>query len=155
MRNSHLRHFKALTKKNWINYKRTPLGNCVEFLCPIILCLCLYAVKVRIPYQVFSTLDFTALNHGLYPVISSVDGEYKVSLDSMMSQIDVLDGFMTTGHVGKKAGGYVPMTDIMGPLLYFPFHCTAIESRGIYASPLIATIKKKGEYKPVQDLLSN
>lgn len=30
-------HYKALMKKNWINWKRTLCGSCVELLCPLIL----------------------------------------------------------------------------------------------------------------------
>ena len=80
-----VRHFKALNKKNWINYKRTPTGNLVELCCPIVMCLMLYAIKLRIPYTVFTNMDFTMLNHGLYPVIKqNRDGDYKVTLRSLM-----------------------------------------------------------------------
>jgi hypothetical protein len=72
---------------------------------------------------------------------------------SLSEQIDNLDGFMTTGGVGKKQGGYVPMTDMLGPLMFSPFHCTSIVDKEIYASPIIPTIKPKGEYNPVQDQL--
>ena len=30
-------HYKALMRKNWINWKRTLCGSCSEFLCPLIL----------------------------------------------------------------------------------------------------------------------
>lgn len=31
-----LRHFKALMRKNWINWKRTPLGSLIELLLPAV-----------------------------------------------------------------------------------------------------------------------
>ena len=38
-------HYKALMKKNWINWKRTPLGSIFEILCPLILIGILLAVN--------------------------------------------------------------------------------------------------------------
>lgn len=38
-------HYKALMKKNWINWKRTPLGSISEILCPLILIGILLAVN--------------------------------------------------------------------------------------------------------------
>jgi len=43
-----VRHFKALTRKNWINWKRTPVGNILELGCPIILTLCMFAARTYI-----------------------------------------------------------------------------------------------------------
>ena len=61
---------------------------------------------------------------------------------------------MTEGSAVYKAqGGYVPMTDLLGPLMYFPFHCSEIKSREIYASPIIATINDRGKSNTVQDHL--
>jgi len=30
-------HYKALMRKNWINWKRTPVGSISELLCPLFL----------------------------------------------------------------------------------------------------------------------
>ena len=48
---------------------------------------------------------------------------------------------MNYGNVGKRQGGYVPFMDPLGPMLYFPFHCAAIEEMNIHASPVIGYIE--------------
>lgn len=40
-------HYKALMKKNWINWKRTPCGSCCEIFCPLI-CMMLFASLRRL-----------------------------------------------------------------------------------------------------------
>jgi hypothetical protein len=45
------------------------------------------------------------------------------------------------------------MTDLLGPLMYFPFHCSEIKHREIYASPIIATIGDRYSTNVVQDHL--
>jgi hypothetical protein len=42
------RHYKALSKKNWINWKRTPIGNILELGCPIILTLFMLSARMYI-----------------------------------------------------------------------------------------------------------
>jgi hypothetical protein len=42
-------------------------------------------------------------------------------------------------------GGYAPLLDTFGPVMYFPLHCAAIESDGIYASPVIAYIHEDND----------
>jgi hypothetical protein len=38
-------HYKALMKKNWINWKRTPCGSLSEIICPLILIGMLVSLK--------------------------------------------------------------------------------------------------------------
>lgn len=104
--------------------------------------------------------DLLKARHGLYPVVKEQGGgkEYKVSLDSLVEQIDDLDGFMTGGGVTAGGmGGYIPMADQIGPIFFFPYHCTKLERRNIYASPVIATIKQNNPIndKMVRQVLSH
>jgi len=41
------RHYKALMKKNFINWKRTPCGSICEILCPIILMFILWYARTK------------------------------------------------------------------------------------------------------------
>ena len=43
-----LRHFKALMRKNFINWKRTPVGTALEILLPICLMIALAIARQRI-----------------------------------------------------------------------------------------------------------
>jgi len=50
-------HYKALMKKNWINWKRTPCGSVTEILCPIALISLLLLFRTlltaeAVPYEV-------------------------------------------------------------------------------------------------------
>ncbi len=70
-----------------------------------------------------------------------------MTLQNLVGKIDVLNEFMVNGGVGLKEGGYVPFTDPIGPMAYFPLHCSAIDARGIYESPLIGYVKQRN---PIQ-----
>ena len=85
-------------------------------------------------------MDIKELRHGLYPVLeANRDGSYSMSFDDAIKQIDALTDFMANGEMGEN-GGYAPLMDPAGPMAYFPLRCSAIESIGIYASPVIAYI---------------
>ena len=47
-RNQGGRHFRALCRKNWINWKRTWCGSCLEFACPFLLMLILVWARTAI-----------------------------------------------------------------------------------------------------------
>jgi hypothetical protein len=38
-------HYKALMRKNWINWKRTPCGSISELLCPLFLISMLWLLR--------------------------------------------------------------------------------------------------------------
>jgi hypothetical protein len=86
------------------------------------------------------------LRHGLYPPLiqndASEDIDYDLTFDSLFKTQDLVSDFMWEGQMGEN-GSYSPITDPAGPLYYFPYHCEAIESRGIYASPVIAYIEQE------------
>lgn len=42
------RHYKALMKKNLINWKRTPCGSCCEIVCPLLLMMILVYARSQI-----------------------------------------------------------------------------------------------------------
>ena len=71
---TNLRHFVALSKKNWINYKRTPCGNFFELFCPIMLMLTIIIIKGRLgPPELVENLNIKEFRHGLYPAADIVE----------------------------------------------------------------------------------
>ena len=138
------RHFKALSKKNWINWKRTPLGNIVEFATPFIICMMMWFTSLSMDVKSIGSLDLTGMSHGLYPAFSlGDDGEFEIGFEDLMDQMDTLNEFMVYGGVGKTEGGYVPFIDPLGPMFFFPFHCAKIgPPMNIHASPIIGYIEQ-------------
>jgi hypothetical protein len=67
---TNFRHFKALSKKNFINWKRTPCGNCVELGTPLIIAIFLFIAGLKMQINTVSGINLSGLNHGLYPAFS-------------------------------------------------------------------------------------
>ena len=60
------RHFRALSKKNTINWKRIPPGSVFEIIYPVILMLLLvYGRKITKPEQL-DNLKVSALRHPIF-----------------------------------------------------------------------------------------
>jgi hypothetical protein len=61
------RHFKALMKKNWINWKRTVLGSIFESILPMLLTLLLVWARAEVEKTMYPGLDFNLIQKGFYP----------------------------------------------------------------------------------------
>ena len=66
---TNFRHFKALSKKNWINWTRTPLGNIVELATPFVIMMLIYLSSLKMSTKT-RQISLTRLNHGLYPAMA-------------------------------------------------------------------------------------
>lgn len=62
------RHYKALMKKNFINWKRTPCGSICEILCPALLILILWYARTKADPDQFEDTSYYTLRRPLYPV---------------------------------------------------------------------------------------
>lgn len=60
------RHFKALSRKNWINWKRTPLGSATEIICPILLMIIMVRIRRIIDPELSPALKLAELRHPLF-----------------------------------------------------------------------------------------
>jgi hypothetical protein len=60
------RHFKALNKKNYINWRRSLCGGLFEIFCPIALFLVLMLLRQRIKVEYIRADDLSQLNHAIY-----------------------------------------------------------------------------------------
>ena len=60
------RHFKALMKKNLINWKRTPLSSVLEIICPCALMLLLAVFRASIEAEFVTDLSLFSIRHPLY-----------------------------------------------------------------------------------------
>ena len=64
------RHFKTLTRKNLINYKRTPIGSSLEILIPVFLMGLLCVMRWLFPPISVNNFDIYDLKKSFYPVVS-------------------------------------------------------------------------------------
>jgi len=70
MTSPQMRHFKALSKKNWINWRRTLAGSITEIACPVILILILMFLRLQIKREIIDNVNLEKMRHGLYPFSS-------------------------------------------------------------------------------------
>jgi hypothetical protein len=90
------RHFRALSRKNAINWKRTPLGSITEIICPVILMLLLvYGRKITKPEQ-FDNFKVSALRHPIFQPAKpdGPDGKFQVTVDNVFENAIDFNGFM-------------------------------------------------------------
>ena len=92
------RHYKALMKKNLINWKRTPCGSIFEILLPILLmCILVYA-RIEIIPEELDNYSIYSLRHALYPVAKpnpDAGGNYTIEMFDQLSMMQDLTPFMS------------------------------------------------------------
>ena len=85
------RHYKALMKKNCINWKRTPCGSICEIVCPLMLMLILVYARSQIDPVYNDNYSLYSLRRPFYPV-AKPDSEGKFGTD-IVDQFRQLDSF--------------------------------------------------------------
>lgn len=138
------RHFRALSRKNAINWKRTPLGSVTEIICPVILMLLLvYGRKITKPEQL-DNLKVSALRHPIFQPAKpdGLDGQFQITLDNVFENAIDFNGFMKySKYTNIKENitipenvtkfytndtkkiiidTYFPPVDPLGPYLFYP-----------------------------------
>jgi hypothetical protein len=104
MSSPQMRHFKALNKKNWINWRRTLAGSITEIACPIALILILMFLRIQIKKEIIDNVNLEKMRHGLYPV-SSFDpskkkgSQYTVNFNEVLETKEQVGKFMVNGGV--------------------------------------------------------
>ena len=63
------RHFRALTKKNFINSKRTPVCTILELILGPCLLILLIWLRTKIPIQETDLVGLEQYKHPLYPAL--------------------------------------------------------------------------------------
>ena len=88
------RHYKALMKKNCINWKRTPCGSICEMLCPIILMLILVYARSQVDPVSNDDWSLYSLRQAFYPVAKPEIGDkFMVSLVDQQRQLSDFKDF--------------------------------------------------------------
>jgi hypothetical protein len=149
------RHFKALSKKNAINWKRTPLGSCTEIFCPVILMIIMTRIRLLVTPELSAEYKLASLRHPMFQPAKpdAVTGLFDISAQSVIENAQDLNDFMfytnytnTKASVTSKASSYIPVVDPYGPYLFYPSQCQSneglIAAGRKYRAPVIAYIKQ-------------
>ena len=75
-----VRHFRALMRKNAINWKRTPFGSLLEILCPLMLMFLIVWARQEIDPTTIGDYDLLLLKKPYYPVSTLRNGEWSSDL---------------------------------------------------------------------------
>lgn len=83
------RHFKALMKKNCINWKRTPCGSICEIICPVLLMLILVYARSQVDPVTNDDFSLYSLRRPFYPIAKpELSNKFVVSLADQQRQLD-------------------------------------------------------------------
>ena len=89
------RHFKALMRKNCINWKRTPCGSITEIFCPILLLMILVYARFNVDPEWVDNYSLYSLRHPLYPVARpNSSGQFSIDLDDQPRMMAEMTDFM-------------------------------------------------------------
>ena len=95
------RHYRALMKKNFINWKRTPCGSLCEIICPILLMLIMVAARSMIDPVNNDDWSLYSLRRAYYPIAKPEEGDiFSVSVHDQTRQLDDYKEFFSymDGH---------------------------------------------------------
>ena len=91
---TNMRHYKALMKKNFINWKRTPCGSICEILCPVMLMLILWYARTQTDPDQFDDSSYYTLRRPLYPIAKpEIGNRFMVSMPDQQRQFDDYKNF--------------------------------------------------------------
>ena len=126
------RHFKALMRKNFINWKRTPLGSALELLLPSLLMLVLVLGRSAIKPSIIESVDLSSLQHPSFPMTSlnsknntwslNAKAFQAISDDPAFQAMMRYSNYTNTG-LNSSNPTYNPMVDVKAPFLFSPPHC--------------------------------
>ena len=147
-----MRHFKALLKKNYLNYRRTPHGTAAEIGVPIVLSLILLIIRFLMKPIHVEDLDIYQLKKPYYPTTlwdESVGNWTMTNYDNTQLGLDLTPFMLHADYVSvmskdKEEGAiYNPFLDPLGPFYMFPTNCFG---KGLATySPVIAFIDNGSE----------
>lgn len=81
------RHYKALMKKNCINWKRTPCGSICEIICPLLLMFILVYARSRIDLVNQENFSLYSLRRPLYPIAKpEINDKFTFSISDQVRQ---------------------------------------------------------------------
>ena len=95
-------HFRALLKKNWILFKRSPCGSCCEIVTPIVFVLFLLAVRGLVSKDAVAETSYYGPKQGAFftknlNISSQIYANYNSS--NATAQTKLLDTLFSQTHL--------------------------------------------------------
>lgn len=90
------RHYKALMRKNFLQWMRTPCGTFCEILFPVLLMMIIVLTRSVAEVEFLDNFTLYSLRHPLYPVAKpgGSNSTFSVDLTDQASQITNYQSFM-------------------------------------------------------------
>lgn len=150
-----MRHFKALMRKNFILWYRTPCRSISTLVCPVILMVALAVIRHFVPYFTVDgqgLLNYQYFNYAAsewYPQDSSWSNNTDTN-PAFDQYLNPYSRFVNYQH-GTGPDNYQAGYDPWGPQFWYPTQCVREFSLQVprRASPGIALV---GEYESGTDL---
>lgn len=140
------RHFKALMLKNFINYRRTPIGSLGEIFLPAVLMFMLCYLRTIYEPLFIGNFDVYQLKKPFYPTTRfnadtgnwSSTNFYNTELGLDLVPFMKHSDYVATVDLDNTTSFYNPMLDPLGPFYFFPSNCYG--NKLAYYSPVIAYV---------------
>jgi len=138
-----LRHFKALMRKNFLLWWRTPICSTFELLVPIVMMSVLWIIRVQVPSTSVDQEGLTSKKYTTFRAFTNVDDAYQVD---WVPQEPLLQPMFTFANYTEKhdkvAEDYDPGFDYFSMQYWSPSHCIKQfdYNRPKVSSPIIGII---------------
>ena len=118
------RHFKALMRKNFIVWFRTPACSFFEIAAPVVLMAALWIIRVQVPTVSVDKDGVLARKYPVYLGATPVQGGWTYNNDPLSA---IMQDFMTYSNYSDykhdPPGSWDAGYDIYNPQWYGPGHC--------------------------------
>ena len=137
------RHFKALMRKNFMLWWRTPICSTFELLVPIVMMTILWVIRLQVPSTSVDQDGLYSKKYTTYRGFDNVDGAYNIHWDYLKNV--VRDFFIWSDYSEKHnvtPEEYDPGWDFYNAMFWSPSHClkTFDFNRPKVSSPIIGII---------------
>ena len=137
------RHFKALMRKNFMLWWRTPICSTFELLVPIVMMTILWVIRLQVPSTSVDKDGLYSKKYTTFRGFNNVDGAYVDDYVALKYQVRPFFEFAnyTESHDGT-ASAYNQGWDYFSALQWSPSHCLKSfdYNRPKVSSPIIGII---------------
>ena len=127
---SSTRQFKALMRKNWINWKRSPKCSFCELCCSSVVFLLLVWIRTIVKVTTYDLGEFASYRHPVLPTLwkeedGTWSGRDSTNIDDQVQPFMTYNRYPTNEQdpTGPAKGPYVSAIDMNGFSAFVPSQC--------------------------------
>lgn len=126
-------HIKALTRKNFINWKRSPVCSSVEIICPVLLMIVLVYIRTLVPIKHLDIGGLDQYKHPTFPALIYTGNPKKLWIEDFKETNNQVSAFFnydnytaqaipnqTSENLSLESTTYNITQDYSGPLFNLP-----------------------------------